>query len=144
MQSEIAVSQKHNTAMVCKCYENKSRCLWFYALHSHYHHFKPYSFDIFLIFFFLSKMKKHCFDIIKISKATNVLTHNKPLNRTAVIFFTKKCTASSSPQRSSTSFHELLADLLNAIYVSVNMCLVKANVKTFILGLHYIKFILWT
>ena len=47
MQAEIAVSQKRNTAMVCKFYENMSRRLWFYALHSHYHHFKPYTFDIF-------------------------------------------------------------------------------------------------
>ena len=82
--------------MVCKNYENKSRRLWFYALHSHYHHFKPYTFDIFLIFFFLSKMKKHRFDIIK---PTNVLTHTKPLNRTAVVISYQKCTASSSPQR---------------------------------------------
>ena len=99
MQPGIAVSQKRNTAMVCKFYENKSRRLWFYALHSHYHHFKPYTFDIFLIFCFLSKMKKHCFDIIKPSKPTNVLTHNKPLNLTAVVLFYQKCTASSPPQR---------------------------------------------
>ena len=89
MQSEIAVSQKRNTAMVCKFYENKSQRLWFYALHLHYHHFKPYTFDIFLIFFSLSKMKQHCFEIIKPSKPTNELTHNKPLNRTAVVIFYK-------------------------------------------------------
>ena len=88
MQSEVAVSQKRNTAMVCKFYENKSQRL-FYALRSHCYHFKPYTFDIFLIFLFLKKMKKHCFDIIKPSKPTNVLAHNKPLNRTAVVIFTK-------------------------------------------------------
>ena len=126
--------------MICKFYENKSRRLWFYALHSHYHHFKPYTFDIFQIFFFLSKIKKHCFEIIKPSKPTNVLIHNRPLSRTAVVIFYQKCTASSSPQRSSTSVHELLADLLNAIYVSVNMCLVKVNVylRTALHEIHFV------
>ena len=77
-------------------------------------------------------MKKHCFDIIKPSKPTNVLTNNKPLNRAAVVIFLPKMYRLFI---SSTIKHELsraLADLLNAIFVSVKMCLVKVNVKTFI------------
>ena len=91
MPSAIAVTQKRNIGMVCVNFTKIIHDAFGFMLYVHTAiilSLKPSIFSFYSSS--LSKMKKHCYDIMKHSRPTNVLIQNNPLKRTAVLIFLSK------------------------------------------------------